>query len=99
MTFDDILAGLRPHIRRMVRESLQEILSGADDDDLVPPKVAAQKLGYGDADSLYKDITEGLLRPGIEVFDTRKPGAQKPRWRVDVKACRDRFAEDPELRL
>ncbi|MGI8933949.1 MAG: hypothetical protein ACR2FS_07730 [Phormidesmis sp.] len=99
MTFEDILAGLRPHIRRMVRESLQEILLSTDDGDLVTPKIAAKKLGYSDPDSLYKDITEGLLRPGLEVFDRRKPGAQTPRWVVDVKACRDRFAEDPELRV
>jgi hypothetical protein len=98
MNPQEILAAIKPYLRDLVREILREILLQTAPTGLLQPKDAIAHLGYSSIDSLYEDITAGLLRPNIEVYDRRKPGTQKPRWVVDVAACKRRFAEDPEHR-
>jgi hypothetical protein len=95
----EILAAIKPYLKELVREILGEIIAQPSvPTGLLKPKDAIAHLGYSSQDELYDDITSGLLRPGREVFDRRRPGSTKARWVVDVAACKQRFAEDPQHR-
>lgn len=57
--------------------------------DLVTTPVAEQALGLN-RKTLYERIKSGLYREGIEVHDASKADAQRPDWRWDIAACRQR---------
>ena len=92
-------------IKRIVLEVLRDLIiaSSQDENSTAPDKwVDLQKawkvLGYPSYGALYKAISSGLLRQGVEVRDRRKPGARIARWQVNLAAVQKRLKSDPSTR-
>ena len=92
-------------IREVVIEVLRDLIvaSSKKSSSVLPDKwvdlrKAWEILGYPSYQALYKAVKSGLLRPGIEVRDRRKPGARIARWQVNLAAAHKRLKSDPATR-
>lgn len=87
-------------IRAIVRAEIISIFTGQSSAEagFTDIRKAWEPLGYPSYNAIYKDVKAGLLRPGKEVFDRRKPGAKLARWVVDIEAAKKRLREDPNRR-
>lgn len=92
-------------IKKIVLEVLRDLIlaSSPEYDSTVPDKWVDLKkawkiLGYPSYGALYKAISSGLLRQGIEVRDRRTPGARIARWQVNLAAVQKRLKSDPATR-
>lgn len=93
-------------IREVVIDVLRELVTSSSrqpkeaplPDKWVDLRKAWDLLGYPSYQALYKAVKSGLLRPGIEVRDRRKPGARIARWQVNLAAAHKRLKSDPTTR-
>lgn len=80
------------------QQTLRGLQPSTNDDRWVLSKDAWEPLGLTSYQDLHNGIASGLLRIGTEVIDIRKPGAQRPRYQVNLAKARRRLEQSQEKR-
>lgn len=95
-----IVSFLDTFLEAKIKQTLADMLGfiSRSEPQTLAAKEAYSALGYSSIRQLYRDIEDGLLRVGIEVEDRRRPGAERPRYFIDLPAVRKRLKQPPEKR-